>query len=82
VCPASILSLPIQTGQTPLIIASFGGYHHMAREFIAAGANIDHQGADTNLVDVTQSTPANLAEIYGCNSVVTYLRGLEENGST
>ena len=54
----------------------------MAREFIAAGANIDHQGADTNLVDVTQSTPANLAEIYGCNSVVTYLRGLEENGST
>jgi len=33
----------LNLGQTPLITTSFGGYHHMAREFIAAGANIDHQ---------------------------------------
>jgi len=39
-------------------------------------------GADINLADLSQNTPADLAEIHGRNSVVTYLRGLEENGST
>lgn len=67
--PASILSLSIQSGQTPLIITSFGGYHHLAREFIAAGANIDHQDNVSTYGSENTLILTNLTAYNSVNSV-------------